>query len=274
LPNPPLIPGAENPKDTYPILFPVVDIFNHLFASKVSWTITAPASKDYSGSAFSLALNHSIPRGSQVYNNYAPKGNEELLVGYGFCLLDNPCDQVAMRLTKPADNVLNILCDKFPKLFADLQSGWKEDSGAFYLRGSGHYSGGHENLLGLSCLRGIPAQLFIMLNTIVEVAEPDEDEEDDEEAQERMWCTTLDAILQRLEQKQAMLARFGSLLAAKSPQNAKQMAAKIYRDGQVKIVDEIISELEKFLGPIEQGEISMTESFEVMRGRWQTLTHE
>ena len=28
--------------------------------------------------------------GQQVFNNYGPKSNEEFLVGYGFCIPDNP----------------------------------------------------------------------------------------------------------------------------------------------------------------------------------------
>lgn len=34
----------------------------------------------------------------QVFNNYGPKGNEELLRGYGFCLVDNPVDVAHFRV--------------------------------------------------------------------------------------------------------------------------------------------------------------------------------
>jgi len=35
---------------------------------------------------------------AQVFNNYGPKGNEELLRGYGFCLVDNPVDVAHFRV--------------------------------------------------------------------------------------------------------------------------------------------------------------------------------
>jgi hypothetical protein len=63
---------GEDSDDTYPILYPVLDCFNHRFGEKVFWSMGKMNSK-----SFSLDLAESIAKGEQVYNNYAPKGNEE-----------------------------------------------------------------------------------------------------------------------------------------------------------------------------------------------------
>jgi hypothetical protein len=39
-----------------------------------------------------------VREGEQVFNNYGPKSNEELLLGYGFTLPHNPDDVVALKL--------------------------------------------------------------------------------------------------------------------------------------------------------------------------------
>jgi hypothetical protein len=39
-----------------------------------------------------------VRAGEQVFNNYGPKSNEELLLGYGFTLSPNPDDVVALKL--------------------------------------------------------------------------------------------------------------------------------------------------------------------------------
>jgi hypothetical protein len=98
---------------------------------------------------------------------------------------------------------------------------------------------------------------------------PSGDEDfDNKESQERLWCSTLDVILQRLEQKRAQISQFDHLLPVR-PKNAKQTAANMYRNGQVRILDELIGELDGFLGPIERDERSMEESFDGVWERWQ-----
>ncbi len=262
--------------ETFPILYPVIDIFNHVVASKVSWIISENTPLQPGGS-FSLILNTAIPKGAQVFNNYAPKGNEELLMGYGFCLDPNPCDQLSMRLAKPPEPALRILCERYPRLFGVeiSKNGWTDNVGAYYLRSSDHFAGGHENALGLKCLRGIPIGLFLALQTLVEVTMPEDavEGESEEEVQERLWCSTLDIILQRLEHKRAMIAYFDPELP-ETPKNAKQKAAKIYRDGQVRILDEITREIGEVLEPIESGESSMNETFEETWEKWRLLLKE
>ncbi|ELR06524.1 hypothetical protein GMDG_02159 [Pseudogymnoascus destructans 20631-21] len=64
----------------YPVLFPLLDIANHDAKAWVEWFVNAQGPvKD-----FSIITDAAIGEGEQVFNNYAPKGNTELLLGYGF----------------------------------------------------------------------------------------------------------------------------------------------------------------------------------------------
>lgn len=86
----------------YPVLFPLVDIANHNPAAKVEWFVDAQAPIK----AFSIITDEEIPEGSQIFNNYAPKGNTELLLGYGFCIPGN--DDVAIELKCPDEEKLQL----------------------------------------------------------------------------------------------------------------------------------------------------------------------
>jgi len=55
--------------EPFPLLYPVIDIFNHRTGAKVVW--------DFQGGNYSLGLTEGIAEGEQIFNNYAPKGNEE-----------------------------------------------------------------------------------------------------------------------------------------------------------------------------------------------------
>lgn len=50
-------------------LYPALDSLNHEFGAKVFWF--------FKGGAFSLSVQKTAEEGEQVFNNYAPKGNEE-----------------------------------------------------------------------------------------------------------------------------------------------------------------------------------------------------
>jgi hypothetical protein len=56
-------------EEPYPLLYPVMDHFNHRFQEKVTW-------KTGNGT-YGLLLSADIAEGDQIFNNYAPKGNEE-----------------------------------------------------------------------------------------------------------------------------------------------------------------------------------------------------
>jgi hypothetical protein len=83
-------PGAS------PILIPLVDSLNHARGTPVSWLIDRPTeAKERSVSLISHKSNNP---GEELYNNYGPKPNDELLLGYGFVLSNNPDDTLLLKL--------------------------------------------------------------------------------------------------------------------------------------------------------------------------------
>lgn len=81
-------------KDGQAMLLPVIDLLNHDTSARVNWSYETAASRGY----FSLQLLGPLEAGKEVFNNYGAKGNEELLMGYGFVIPENPNDSVALRL--------------------------------------------------------------------------------------------------------------------------------------------------------------------------------
>lgn len=41
----------------------------------------------------------------QLFNNYGPKRNDELLLGYGFCIPNNPHEKILMTLKPPPEEL-------------------------------------------------------------------------------------------------------------------------------------------------------------------------
>src|ERR1700753_20701 len=163
-------------------------------------------------------------------------------MGYGFCTNNNPCDQVLLRLARPPPEIHAALKARVSRHFKS--DTWSAEESAFYIRGSNHYSGGYADIFGLPCLRGIPAELVLAIQTFVSFSIDPEVLGDDYE--EALWFGTMDALLHRLQQKRDAIRHWDSELPA-TPQNIRQKSAKIYRDGQISILCEVIGELEKFL---------------------------
>ncbi|CAK9437525.1 uncharacterized protein LODBEIA_P19030 [Lodderomyces beijingensis] len=82
------------------MLLPVVDLLNHEPSAKVEWTGT--------DGNFKFETAKCGAAGSQVFNNYGLKGNEELLLGYGFAINPNHNDSVALKLQIPAESLKKI----------------------------------------------------------------------------------------------------------------------------------------------------------------------
>ncbi|ODV85442.1 hypothetical protein CANARDRAFT_7556 [[Candida] arabinofermentans NRRL YB-2248] len=74
------------------MLLPVVDLLNHKAGAKVSWL----GNKD----SFELQIDEDPygEAGLEIFNNYGPKGNEELFMGYGFTIDDNEFETLTLSL--------------------------------------------------------------------------------------------------------------------------------------------------------------------------------
>ncbi|KAJ6515535.1 SET domain protein [Mycena sanguinolenta] len=92
-----------SPGDPEPILLPGVDSLNHARAEPVSWvqSYLGSGSVPDAGSCISLVLHNPVAAGAELFNNYGPKPNAELILGYGFSLPNNPDDTIVLKIGGP-----------------------------------------------------------------------------------------------------------------------------------------------------------------------------
>ena len=103
--------ASLNLEDSFQVLFPLLDLLNHRPRTNISWTRY--------GSHLALEPLEDLKPGQPVWNNYGAKGNEErtyhivriamwrfsdkavemkVLLGYGFCITENPFDLAAVKI--------------------------------------------------------------------------------------------------------------------------------------------------------------------------------
>ncbi|OAG12257.1 SET domain-containing protein [Paraphaeosphaeria sporulosa] len=232
-------------KDTFPILFPVVDILNHSPTAKVEWDF-------HPFQDFTLKiLNHGDVRpGDEVYNNYAPKQNDELLLGYGFCVADNPVEQFAikMRLPPQIEEAARSM-----KMFEPVNVPFGMDTSFLavdpneepeYLRPKGHPFGRYENRLPF--FRAIPPRIVHMffIQALMNLQIPPGNIQADS-VPSRVVLETLLLTYEAIDNRSQTLPLAPKRQASFS--NDKQKYATIYRDGQAKILHSIRAELKAVL---------------------------
>lgn len=226
--------------DTVPILFPVIDILNHSVTAKAEWDFQPHKS-------FSLKLlDHStFTPGQELFNNYAPKQNDELLLGYGFCLEDNPIEQFPLKLAFPPmlqryaqetglfepENVpFDISTDFLTK---------DPNTEQHFLRAKNHPFGRYTNVVPF--FRGIPPYIihFFFIQTLLSL-DLDVQEVNIKRPGPRITLQVLTLLHQALTQRCATLP----LTIDAEPRNEKHKYAMIYRNGQARIIHSVKGELE------------------------------
>jgi hypothetical protein len=182
-------------------------------------------------------------------------------MSYGFCLPDNPYDQVAFRLGRVSPEIHHKLRERVPSHWRSRT--WDPQEAIFYIRGTSHYTSGYPNTYGipkLNCLRGIPPELAHSIYTIMLAYSKDTVPSDGVDDKKRIWVGTIDALLQQAETTLLGITRWNSELLD-SPLTAGAKAALIYRTEQVKILKEVILELGAFMGPLRRDEIGVEDAF-------------
>lgn len=94
-------PTLVHSDSTQPILIPGVDALNHARGQPVSWSVTIPDAKDEAvsrKSTISLIVHRPTAEGEELFNNYGPKPNSELILGYGFSMPNNPDDTIVLQI--------------------------------------------------------------------------------------------------------------------------------------------------------------------------------
>ncbi|CUA67457.1 SET domain protein [Rhizoctonia solani] len=89
-------PSNTASKLSHAVLLPGIDSLNHKRATPVSWI--ANISEPLDSSTLDLLIHETVPAGSECFNNYGPKPNSELILGYGFALPSNPDDTILLSL--------------------------------------------------------------------------------------------------------------------------------------------------------------------------------
>lgn len=228
--------------ETVPILFPVVDILNHSVTAKAEWDFTPNKS-------FTLKLldGQKFSAGEELFNNYAPKQNDELLLGYGFCLEDNPIEQFPLKLASPvpADYARqcgflepeNVPFGMNPDFLEKDQSNEQQ-----FLRPLGHPFGRYENTI--SFFRGIPPFVVhsFFMQTVLTL-DLDINTINIKNPGPKITIYILALLHHAISIRCTTLPLSTSL----TPQTTKQKYALIYRNSQAKILHSIRLELESAL---------------------------
>ncbi|KAG1735121.1 uncharacterized protein EDB91DRAFT_569942 [Suillus paluster] len=94
-------PILQTTSSSYPILLPGVDTLNHSRGQPVTWCTSYPKGNTEERddvTAISITSHTTTQPGEEIFNNYGPKANDELILGYGFSLPQNPDDKIALQL--------------------------------------------------------------------------------------------------------------------------------------------------------------------------------
>ncbi|KAJ6466689.1 hypothetical protein C8R47DRAFT_1153337 [Mycena vitilis] len=92
--------SLTSPSTPEPILLPGVDSLNHARAEPVSWVQSYLGSGPVPepGSCISITRHNPTAAGAELFNNYGPKPNSELILGYGFSLSNNSDDTIVLKM--------------------------------------------------------------------------------------------------------------------------------------------------------------------------------
>lgn len=105
------------------ILLPIIDLLNHKPKSKVYWNGNINNEKNFKFTKlikdYKIEVDSNDNNDLQIYNNYGPKGNEELFMGYGFTIKDNEFDTLllSLNISQKLNDLQNDTTNKLIKNF-------------------------------------------------------------------------------------------------------------------------------------------------------------
>lgn len=187
----------------------------------------------------------------ELFNNYAPKQNDELLLGYGFCLTDNPIEQFALKLAFQPELMqyatqMGLMQPESVPFGMDTSFLHTDpNKEQHFLRAKGHPFGRYQNHIPF--FRGIPPYIvhFFFIQTILSL-EINLEDIDVQTPGERITLQILTLLHQALTQRSSTLPPILSI----TPKNTKQSFAKSYRDGQATIIHAVRAELASALSAL------------------------
>lgn len=223
----------------FPALFPVLDILNHHHDSHVDWS--------FDPGRFTVSISDAVPPGEELYNNYGPKSNDELLLGYGFVIPDNPNDKVLLVLKAPPEHLQPEIRQIQPGYF-DSNGEWSSEKATFGL----HKTNVKHDSPGDIFLQ-LPSSLLELLTYTIR-------------HERRLPFEFIDHVLQSLVDDSSpsrhylphiarmivsslvpKLDRIRNTTPATPPRNKRQEIAQIYRTNQVAILESVTNSLRYYL---------------------------
>lgn len=229
---------TSDEEESHPVLLPGVDLFNHSRGQPIVWLSSeTPSITPGFTKTISLVTAQSQRKGQQLYNNYGPKPNEELLLGYGFVIEDNPDDMVVLKVGR--SNIPTTSLER-------LKSAELDPSRRFFLKRDGKLD---PDLLAIMRILISPDQ----------AAEEDVDSEDEhalheqEEKSMQLEMDVLGMLGQMLDDK---LEKMEEVPVVEARENVKRMC-EMYRKGQVDILNaglvQVEERIKRLEGMMDQG---------------------
>ncbi|KAL3477131.1 hypothetical protein BJX99DRAFT_226736 [Aspergillus californicus] len=117
-----VVPELGLPEENVSVLLPFIDILNHRPLAKVEWQ----AGKEN----VDFVVLENVGAEQEIANNYGPRNNEQLMMNYGFCLPDNPCDYRTVGLRAPPGSPLQVVREQQKQLFPGSSN---DDEGPYYV---------------------------------------------------------------------------------------------------------------------------------------------
>ena len=220
----------------FPVLFPIQDIGNTSHDSHVDWT--------FDPGRFSIAIGDYVQAGEEVFNNYGSKANDELLIGYGFCVPNNPHDSILLTLKPPPEDLQMILRQTHPGYFT-TKGEWNSEQVTFKLKQPMETPSAKQIFMSLPEAvldlliamlrheRGLPFDFY---------PRPLEHLMEDEDGR-RYLPFIARLLVQSLAPK---LAKLQAVELPNEPKKHKQRQAGIYRDGQLRILGSTIAAMRTY----------------------------
>lgn len=213
----------DSQKQDSAILLPVVDLLNHNPLSEVFWSCQ--------NDSFVFESKSALAKGEQLFNNYGQKGNEELLLAYGFCIENNEADSVALKVKVPLDMlpVLEANGVKLPSI-SDYTTSVVPNEGKL---DADKYDEYRDGLLFFITKQHIPDNLVLLFQWLVKTKW-------EKTLTLRMKLSGLNHLRQAVESKAALLDYSG--LLASSP-NHNIVNTRIYLKLQKNILDSAVKHI-------------------------------
>ncbi|KAL4974156.1 hypothetical protein BDW66DRAFT_161438 [Aspergillus desertorum] len=117
------IPEFGMPEENISVLLPFIDILNHRPLAKVEWRT--------GNQNVVFVVLEEVRADEEIANNYGPRNNEQLMMNYGFCLSNNPCDYRTISLRAPPGSPLHFAREQQKRLFPN--SSKNETESPFYV---------------------------------------------------------------------------------------------------------------------------------------------